>query len=180
MTPVAARRKNFQILKWNTLKNTLFVLFHKKQLTFFFNHNSFIVICHLKMRNVICSINKYYDIQWCKNRPTKLGWERKIMLNELKYTSTYINWPIAKRSLSSSVHPSWAWLKYILEFVIKLILKKMYNLDEEKIECALGTEELSFWQGKNAQIVLFYFWRLDSWHLFVSDYWYCQIQTTRI
>ena len=31
----------------------------------------------------------------------------------------------------------------------------MYNLDEEKIECALGTEELCFWQGKNAQIVFF-------------------------
>jgi len=30
--------------------------------------------------------------------------------------------------------------------------KKMYNLDEEKIECAHGYKEFCFWQGKKADI----------------------------
>ena len=37
-----------------------------------------------------------------------------------------------------------------------------------------------FWQGKKAEKVVFYFWRRDLRHLFVSDSWYCQIQTTRL
>ena len=56
-------------------------------------------------------------------------------------------------------------------------VKKMYSLDEEKIECALGNGEIWFWQGKKAENVFFYFWSRDSRHLFVFD---CQIQTTRL
>ena len=33
----------------------------------------------------------------------------------------------------------------------------MYNLDEEKIECALGNKEICFWQGKRAEIFVFLF-----------------------
>ena len=45
----------------------------------------------------------------------------------------------------------------------------------------LATEILGFWQGKKAENIVFYFWRRDSRHLFVSDSWYCQIhQTTRL
>ena len=39
-------------------------------------------------------------------------------------------------------------------------LKKIFNLDEEKIECALSNKEFCFWQGKKAENVLF---------LFISD-----------
>ena len=31
----------------------------------------------------------------------------------------------------------------------------MFNLDEEKIEYALGNKELCFWQGKKAENVVF-------------------------
>ena len=35
-------------------------------------------------------------------------------------------------------------------------VKKMFNLDEEKIEYALGNQELGFWQGKkDKNVVLF-------------------------
>ena len=51
--------------------------------------------------------------------------------------------------------------------------KNMFNLDVEKIEFTLGNRALVFWQGKKAENVV-----RDSQYLFVSDYWYCQIQTT--
>ena len=34
-------------------------------------------------------------------------------------------------------------------------IKKMFNLDEEKIEYALGNKELCFWQGKKAENIVF-------------------------
>ena len=52
--------------------------------------------------------------------------------------------------------------------------KKMFNLDDEKIECTLGNKE--FWQGKKIMLCC-YFWRRD---LFVSDSWYCRIIQTTI
>ena len=36
-----------------------------------------------------------------------------------------------------------------------------YNLDEEKIECALGNKELCFWQGKKAKNVVFLYLMLE-------------------
>ena len=35
--------------------------------------------------------------------------------------------------------------------------KKMHDLDEEKIECALGNKEFCFWQGKKAENAVFLF-----------------------
>ena len=53
-------------------------------------------------------------------------------------------------------------------------MKKIYNLH-------LATEAWVFWQGKKADnVVFFYYWRQDSHKLFVSDSWYCQIQTSRL
>ena len=56
----------------------------------------------------------------------------------------------------------------------------MYNLDEEKIDMHWATGIYGSWQGTKAENVIFYFSRRDSRHLFVSDSWYCQIQTTII
>ena len=33
----------------------------------------------------------------------------------------------------------------------------MFNLEEEKIECALGNKEFCFWQDKKAKNVMFIF-----------------------
>ena len=54
-------------------------------------------------------------------------------------------------------------------------LKKMFNIDEEKIECEFGNREFCFWQCKKAENGVFIF--LTSRLLNVSDSWYCQIQT---
>ena len=54
--------------------------------------------------------------------------------------------------------------------------KNMFNLDEEKIEFALGNRALVFWQGKKAENDFL----RDSRYFFVSGYCYCQIQTTRL
>ena len=54
----------------------------------------------------------------------------------------------------------------------------MYSLGGEKIECALGNMEIWCWRGKKAENAVFYFLRRDSRYLFVSDSWYCKIQTT--
>ena len=35
--------------------------------------------------------------------------------------------------------------------------KKMFNQDEEKMECAVGNREMGFWQGKKIEIVLISF-----------------------
>ena len=35
--------------------------------------------------------------------------------------------------------------------------EKMFKQDEGKIECAVGNREISFWQGKKAEIVLILF-----------------------
>ena len=43
----------------------------------------------------------------------------------------------------------------------------MFNLDEEKIECAICNKELYFWQGKKAEIIVFYFW-LEIRGIFLS------------
>jgi hypothetical protein len=40
---------------------------------------------------------------------------------------------------------------------VNKILKKMFNLDEEKMECAVGNREMGFWQYKKAEIVLISF-----------------------
>ena len=58
----------------------------------------------------------------------------------------------------------------------------MSNLDEEKIESAVGNKELGFWQGKKADNVVFLF--LTSGFIcivfvFAFICWYCLIQTTR-
>ena len=50
----------------------------------------------------------------------------------------------------------------------------MYNLDEEKIECALGNKEFWFWQGKEAENVVFLFVTSEL-KTFIC---LCQIQTT--
>ena len=52
----------------------------------------------------------------------------------------------------------------------------MSNLDEEKIECALGNKELGFWQDKKADNVVFLF-LTSGFAAFIC--WYCLIQTTR-
>ena len=55
----------------------------------------------------------------------------------------------------------------------------MFNLDEEKIECALGNKEFCFWQGKKAENVVFLF--LTSGLAAVICLWLLiQIQTTRL
>ena len=43
----------------------------------------------------------------------------------------------------------------------KVSLKKMFNLDEEKIEYALGHKELGFRQDKKAENVVFFFFTSD-------------------
>ena len=43
---------------------------------------------------------------------------------------------------------------------------------------ALGNKEFCFWQGKEAENVVFFI--SDVGTLFVSNSWYCQIQTTRL
>ena len=55
----------------------------------------------------------------------------------------------------------------------KILLKKMYRLHKEKMECALGNKEIWLLTGPN-------FWHRDLPHLFVSDSWYCQFQTNRL
>ena len=57
----------------------------------------------------------------------------------------------------------------------------MCNLDEEKIEFALGNRALVLCQGKKAEnVVCFFFLTSIFAVLFVSDSWYCQIKTTRL
>ena len=41
-------------------------------------------------------------------------------------------------------------------------LNKMFNLHEEKVECALGNNEFCFWQGKKAENVVFLFNRFKE------------------
>ena len=40
---------------------------------------------------------------------------------------------------------------------MNLTTKKMYNQDEEKMECAVGNREMGFWQCKKAEIDLISF-----------------------
>ena len=58
--------------------------------------------------------------------------------------------------------------------------KKMFNQDEGKIEYAVGNRRYVFVRARKPRLVLFYFCRLDSRYLFVSDSWNCLIQTTRL
>ena len=44
----------------------------------------------------------------------------------------------------------------------------MFNLDEEKIECALGNKEFCFWQGKKAENVLFFISYVGSRGIYLS------------
>ena len=46
---------------------------------------------------------------------------------------------------------------FIFFFEEKKNIKNMFNLDEEKTECALGNKKLCFWQGKKAENVVFLF-----------------------
>ena len=39
--------------------------------------------------------------------------------------------------------------------------ENMFNLDVEKIECALGNKGFCFWQGKKAENVVFLFLMLE-------------------
>ena len=52
----------------------------------------------------------------------------------------------------------------------------MFNLDDNKIEFALGYRAQVFWLGQKAENAVFFYFV----NLFVSDSWYCQIQTTRL
>jgi len=46
----------------------------------------------------------------------------------------------------------------VVHFVQRNFLpKKMFNQDEEKMECAVGNREMGFWQYKKAEIVLLSF-----------------------
>ena len=44
----------------------------------------------------------------------------------------------------------------------------MFNLDEEKIECALGNKEFCFWQGKKVENVLFFISYVGSRGIYLS------------
>ena len=44
---------------------------------------------------------------------------------------------------------------------LTIILKKMFNQDEGKIECVVGNRQMGFWRCKKADIVLILF--LTSW-----------------
>ena len=57
----------------------------------------------------------------------------------------------------------------------KEVLKKMFNQDEGKIECAVGNREICVWQGKKAEIVLILFLTsgfvafICLWHLVLPN-----------
>ena len=42
----------------------------------------------------------------------------------------------------------------------------------------LETGRYVFGRARKLRVLWFYFWRRDLRHLFVSEFWYCQIQTT--
>ena len=48
-------------------------------------------------------------------------------------------------------------MKYKISVRIIFNLKKMFNQDEGKMECAVGNREMGFWQYKKAEIVLISF-----------------------
>ena len=54
--------------------------------------------------------------------------------------------------------------------LLKKCEKKMFNLDEEKIVFVFG------W-ARQMRMLCFYFWCRGFRYLYVSDSWYCQIQT---
>ena len=55
--------------------------------------------------------------------------------------------------------------------------KNMFKLDENKIEFELGNRSFGFLAGQESFL---YFLRRNFRCLFVSDSWYCQIETTRL
>ena len=50
-----------------------------------------------------------------------------------------------------------------MQNVLILLIKKMYRLDEEKIECAFGNRDILFLAGQESrECRVFYFLRRDS------------------
>ena len=67
--------------------------------------------------------------------------------------------------------------KFDIFFV--LAAKKMSSLVEGKIECDVGNRDIFFMQDKKAKNPVFLFLTSGFAVFFVSESWYCQIQTPR-
>ena len=57
---------------------------------------------------------------------------------------------------------------YLYVILSKLNKKKMFNQDEEKIKCALENREICFWQGKKAEIVVFFIYDIRICGIYLS------------
>ena len=67
---------------------------------------------------------------------------------------------------------------YNYPYIFIQLTLSSYTLDEEKIECALGTRDIWFLAGQESRECCIIISDVGIRGIYLSDSWYCQIQTT--